>query len=220
MDYQGMNGVKKTYLDTSGRPVFEFRKSALVAQHSQRFELTFSIENVSIFGKPLLLVIGTFLVLLGAIFFARWERSIIPPDSISFTNQQKRFEELLLELKDLQCERADLYDKFEKTILKSPNKIENSISSLEKDIQTSNKDFSSIEQELKKYNNEMIIKSVRNLAKHENTRFEIFRNFAKSLQEEKGKLREEIEDSLKKKSDEISELISGCISDITDEMTN
>eukprot|EP01006_Ploeotia_vitrea_P006231 TRINITY_DN12590_c0_g1_i1.p1 TRINITY_DN12590_c0_g1~~TRINITY_DN12590_c0_g1_i1.p1 ORF type:complete len:491 (-),score=276.17 TRINITY_DN12590_c0_g1_i1:1418-2890(-) len=71
-------GVRKTYLDTVGRPMLILKKKNLVRQHKKKFQVTYKFSSVAIYREPMLLVAGFFLLNVVFILFARLDLSIAP----------------------------------------------------------------------------------------------------------------------------------------------
>jgi len=82
--------VRVTYLDTTGRPVVVLRKSNLVEQHMQEFELTYEFSQVTLLREPLFLVSFFAIILLVVVFANRIDMSISHAKTAAKEHKQKQ----------------------------------------------------------------------------------------------------------------------------------
>jgi oligosaccharyltransferase complex subunit alpha (ribophorin I) len=65
-----------TYLDTTGRPVLEFKKRNVVQFHNKVFQVSYAFPSFYILREPLYLIAGVFSFFLAAIVYARLASSL------------------------------------------------------------------------------------------------------------------------------------------------
>jgi hypothetical protein len=75
-DITESRSVRRTYLDTSGRPVITLQKSNLVAENSAEITITYRVAKFSLFVEPILLITGFFSFFLLVIFLNRFHLTI------------------------------------------------------------------------------------------------------------------------------------------------
>jgi len=73
---EGERQLHKTYLDTSGRPVIIIKKSNLVENHIQDFELSYTFSKMQLLQEPLLCVVAFYILFVTVIFVVRLDFSI------------------------------------------------------------------------------------------------------------------------------------------------
>lgn len=73
---EGQRELHKTYLDTSGRPVVIIKKSNLVENHIQDFELSYTFSKMQLLQEPLLCVVAFYILFVTVIFIVRLDFSI------------------------------------------------------------------------------------------------------------------------------------------------
>jgi len=66
-----------TYLDYFGRPVVSFRKSNVVSEHNQNFQVTYRAASGHMLQEPLLLIIGYFVLFLTTMVLVRLDFSLV-----------------------------------------------------------------------------------------------------------------------------------------------
>ncbi|KFM78242.1 Dolichyl-diphosphooligosaccharide--protein glycosyltransferase subunit 1, partial [Stegodyphus mimosarum] len=109
------NELHYTYLDTVGRPVIVLRKTNLVEQHIQDFEVHYEYQKMLMLQEPLLVVIALYLLFLAVIFYVRLDFSITRDP----TKESKlRVSGLVEAIHGHSDKRADIYAKFDEALNK------------------------------------------------------------------------------------------------------
>lgn len=73
---EGERETHKTYLDTSGRPVVVIKKTNLVENHIQDFELRYNFSKMQLLHEPLLCVVAYYILFISVIVLVRLDFSI------------------------------------------------------------------------------------------------------------------------------------------------
>ncbi|KAL5014709.1 hypothetical protein ScPMuIL_008979 [Solemya velum] len=109
------NQLHYTYLDTQGRPVVIAKKSNLVEQHIQDFELHYTFQKIMLLQEPLL-VVGTFyLLFLIVIIYVRLDFSITKNEA---KESRMRIASLVEEVQSTQDKRSALYQSYDDAVNK------------------------------------------------------------------------------------------------------
>ncbi len=66
----------KTYLDTTGRPVYRVTKRNVVAEHNQPFQLTYTFSRNNMLHEPMLLIASWFVLFALVMAYQRLDISI------------------------------------------------------------------------------------------------------------------------------------------------
>jgi len=104
-----------TYLDTLGRPVVVLRKSSLVEQHIQDFELHYSFNKMLLLQEPMLLVGAFYLLFLVVIIYVRMDFAITKDEA---KESRLRVSSLIDEVQSIQDRRSALYQSYDDAINK------------------------------------------------------------------------------------------------------
>jgi oligosaccharyltransferase complex subunit alpha (ribophorin I) len=81
------NQVRVTYLDTDGRPVVVLRKSNLVEQHMQDFEVTYEFSTMTLLREPFFLITFFAIIFLVVIIVNRIDMSLIKKKDVKLKLQ-------------------------------------------------------------------------------------------------------------------------------------
>ncbi|XP_033102895.1 dolichyl-diphosphooligosaccharide--protein glycosyltransferase subunit 1-like [Anneissia japonica] len=110
---QDKNELHFTYLDTIGRPVIVARKSNLVEQHIQDFELHYSQQRMLLLQEPLLVVGAFYLLFLTVIVLVRLDFSITKDEANETRMKVASLVEQVIKAQDT---RSELFKRYEKAI--------------------------------------------------------------------------------------------------------
>ncbi len=99
-----------TYLDTVGRPVIQIKKTNLVENHIDYFELRYVFPKMFMLLEPLLIIGFLYILFLSVIVYVRLDFSLSKDESVE---QKLRVSGLCSKLINLQDRRMKLYQSFE-----------------------------------------------------------------------------------------------------------
>lgn len=102
-----------TYLDTTGRPVVMLRKSALVEQHIQDFEVHYTFTRMQLLQEPFLVVGAFYLLFLAVIIYVRLDFSITKDEA---KESRMRVASLVEDVQSTQDRRSALYQSYDDAI--------------------------------------------------------------------------------------------------------
>lgn len=102
-----------TYLDTVGRPVIVLRKSNLVEQHIQDFEVHYKYQKVLMLQEPLLVVVALYILFILVVVYVRLDFSITRDPTKESKLQIARIVENIHNHCDT---RADIYIKLDEAL--------------------------------------------------------------------------------------------------------
>lgn len=112
---RGKDELHFTYLDTFGRPVVIARKTDLVEQHIQDFELEYTFQKAMLLQEPMLVVGAFYLLFLIVIIYVRMDFSISKDEA---SESRMRVASLIEQVQTLQDRRSALYQSYDDTINK------------------------------------------------------------------------------------------------------
>lgn len=104
-----------TYLDTMGRPVIILRKTNLVEQHAQDFELRYTFPKYLLLQEPLLVVGAFYLLFITVIIYVRLDFSITKDEA---SESRMRISGLIEQIQTIMDRRSALYQSYDDAINK------------------------------------------------------------------------------------------------------
>lgn len=104
-----------TYLDTVGRTVITMRKTNLVEQHIQDFELRYTFPKYMLLQEPLLLVAAFYLLFLSVIVYVRMDFAISKDEA---SESRMRVASLVEQAQAAHDRRSALYQSYEDAVNK------------------------------------------------------------------------------------------------------
>lgn len=107
--------VHYTYLDTLGRPVVVIKKTKLVEQHIQDFELHYSFKKINLIQEPLLVVGAFYLLFIIVIIYVRLDFAITKDEA---KESRLRVSNLVDEVQNAHDRRSALYQSYDDAINK------------------------------------------------------------------------------------------------------
>ncbi|RWS28179.1 Dolichyl-diphosphooligosaccharide--protein glycosyltransferase subunit 1-like protein [Leptotrombidium deliense] len=114
--------VHYTYLDTVGRPVIVLRKSNLVEQHIQDFEIHYNYNKLYMLQEPLLIVLALFCLCIVVIIYVRLDFSLTKNPLKESGMKIAGIVERILKHHD---KRSHLYSQFDQAALKFKSSKDN-----------------------------------------------------------------------------------------------
>lgn len=124
-----------TYLDTIGRPVITVRKTNLVEDHIEHFELRYVFPKMFMLLEPLLIIAFLFILFVTVIIYVRLDFSLTKDETLE---QKLRISGLCSKIVNFQSKKMKLYQSFEDKLSAVKH----------------NKDLNSFSTSVKSFNNE------------------------------------------------------------------